>query len=367
MGDAYILYLICLSLMLTAGVFAQVLWPTAGLAFTLLMLLLVPAIVFVRIRGLPVRTGLRLNPVTPGVAGLAILTGAAAWSVAVMLHESISWMIGPPLDIGPGISNVSAYLTLLATAAVLPGICEECLFRGAVQGALERRGPWFGVLVAGIMFGIMHLDPWRILPAAFLGCVFGWMTLRTQSIVPAILGHISNNTTAISSNYLLRDPDRFPVWWLLVLAVVFLVSVGLFRRTTRVSEDFLPANPLALVPSGIASPVARAAGWVVVLCGLAVAGIALLIASILTSVKMNDDLLAPHIRAGDTLVLIRKDSVAFDMNLGDTISFRRGDVIESRVFIRQEGNSVYVKGVDRELRIDLQDVVGKMLRVMPAQ
>jgi len=67
-GQALLLYAICLALLLTVGVVVQSISVMIGLLVTLLFIVLLPAVVFVWIKGLPVSVGLRVRPVSPVVA-----------------------------------------------------------------------------------------------------------------------------------------------------------------------------------------------------------------------------------------------------------------------------------------------------------
>jgi uncharacterized protein len=77
---------------------------------------------------------------------------------------------------------------------LLPGLIEEMLFRGYIQTRLVARwGATWGVFWTALMFGITHLDLMQGLFAAVVGCVLGLITVRTGSIVPAMICHSANN------------------------------------------------------------------------------------------------------------------------------------------------------------------------------
>lgn len=86
---------------------------------------------------------------------------------------------------------------VLAIAVFAP-LLEEVLFRGAIQGYLMRRlkSPWLAILIASLIFGVIHMNPIQILYATLLGIVFGWIYYRTGSLVPVIIGHVLNNSLA---------------------------------------------------------------------------------------------------------------------------------------------------------------------------
>ncbi|CAL1413441.1 unnamed protein product [Linum trigynum] len=79
--------------------------------------------------------------------------------------------------------------------AFLPGVSEELLFRGALQ-------PLFGmdlksVLAVAALFGILHLGNGRKYSfafwATFVGCIYGYATIASSSIVVPMAAHALNN------------------------------------------------------------------------------------------------------------------------------------------------------------------------------
>jgi membrane protease YdiL (CAAX protease family) len=77
---------------------------------------------------------------------------------------------------------------------VIAPIIEELIFRGLIlQGLRRNYRPVTAVLVSALLFSLFHLNPWQM-PATFvLGVLLGWLMLRTNSILLAILGHAINN------------------------------------------------------------------------------------------------------------------------------------------------------------------------------
>lgn len=94
--------------------------------------------------------------------------------------------------------------TGIISMAFIAPILEELLFRGAIQGTLMRffNRPWVGIVTAALLFGIIHGNPVQIFYATCLGLGFGWIYYRTGSLLPAIVGHIINNTLAVATNLL---------------------------------------------------------------------------------------------------------------------------------------------------------------------
>jgi len=83
--------------------------------------------------------------------------------------------------------------------AFTPAICEEALFRGPIlRGLRTRLSPLGAAVVTGLLFGLYHGDVWRFIPVAVLGFAFSAIALATDSIVPAMIAHFTNNACLIA-------------------------------------------------------------------------------------------------------------------------------------------------------------------------
>lgn len=125
----------------------------------------------------------------------------------------------------------SLWVTLLLFA-VLPGLCEELLFRSALLGMLERDArPIPRVLLVAFLFALLHLSIFRLAPTMVLGVVAGWLTLRSRSVWPAVAFHATHNAasfTAASSGAEEVDPTA--------ATVVFVASVVVFGALATAME-----------------------------------------------------------------------------------------------------------------------------------
>ena len=63
-------------------------------------------------------------------------------------------------------------------------------------------------ILTGLLFGIFHLDVWRLLPTALLGVVLSGIALASDSIVPAMVAHFVNNACLIVLARLARRRHR---------------------------------------------------------------------------------------------------------------------------------------------------------------
>lgn len=114
---------------------------------------------------------------------------------------------------------------------ILPGIFEEIAFRGVLLHALHRRfPPWTLAAVVALVFGLFHLNFFRVLPTAYLGFFLGLLTLGTGSLVPAMLVHIGNNSLAVFAMYQNVDLEGLAPW---LYGLSFLGQVALTALVLR--------------------------------------------------------------------------------------------------------------------------------------
>lgn len=84
-------------------------------------------------------------------------------------------------------------MLLLFTGAVLGPIGEELVFRGVVQSALEKYGPWSALIGSSLMFAAIHGPSVIFVDALVMGLLFGAVFRLAGSIWPAIVLHMVYN------------------------------------------------------------------------------------------------------------------------------------------------------------------------------
>ena len=130
-----------------------------------------------------------------------------------------------------GLSAPSAVLAVLLLG-LLPGLVEELLFRGYIQTRLVARwGAAWGVFWTAVLFGISHLDLMQGVFAVGVGCILGFITVRTGSIVPAMICHAVNNTLSALLAVTADDvTSRIGNFVILALGLVLLPLALLYLR-----------------------------------------------------------------------------------------------------------------------------------------
>ena len=89
---------------------------------------------------------------------------------------------------------------LFLMVVVGASIVEELCYRGLWQRSFERRfGAVGGIVLSGIVFGFVHLQPYDFLPLALFGIVLAVLAARFGRLGPAIWAHVAFNLTALVS------------------------------------------------------------------------------------------------------------------------------------------------------------------------
>ena len=94
-------------------------------------------------------------------------------------------------------ANSMQFIALIFMISVGAGVFEELFFRGYLQTRfVERWGTIPGIVVASLLFGLVHHD-WAHSSFAFIvGLWLGWIAEKTGSIRVPIIAHTVNNFVA---------------------------------------------------------------------------------------------------------------------------------------------------------------------------
>lgn len=99
-------------------------------------------------------------------------------------------------------------LGAIAVALVAP-VAEEVLFRGTILPEQRRdQLAYSAILLNGILFSFMHLNPVAFISLAVVGCYFAHITVRSGSLWGAVLGHAALNL--VNGVILVRLIDEVP-------------------------------------------------------------------------------------------------------------------------------------------------------------
>lgn len=214
---------------------------------------LLPALflrLFLKGRGLPVtpmRLGVRTTPYLPLIilAGISVCFAAAQLNAAMVDIFNYSEFSSEVL--WESMEDMESYEILLqfVTVSIVPGFCEEILFRGAILAACLPFGRSRAIIISSVLFALMHQNAEQIFYTFVAGVILGIVYERTGSIWNCILLHVCNNfvsviETAVFSKMGATDAGTLTV--LLIECAVFLlgaVSIGILIKRFFSQKDRL--------------------------------------------------------------------------------------------------------------------------------
>jgi len=188
----------------------------------------------VRVRGFAPK--LLVPVVLTTVSGLVLVYQCVAVCEALRLL--------PPVDVGfvSPTSHITppSMLAQLTSAAVIAPVFEEAWVRGlvlyALAASMSRRR---AVVISALFFALMHHAIERFPGTFILGLLYGWMYVRTGSLIPSIIAHALHNATIVMlaragtmpiSSMWFDQNGLLPAWLVFVAAVVAVGCAVFFRK-----------------------------------------------------------------------------------------------------------------------------------------
>lgn len=224
-------------------------------AISSVLIFLLPALIYARITfsAKPLYyLGLR-TPEKSLMYGLAILCIMVAFPFVIWLGELNQviplpeWMTAMEKDTAKqmeALLKVNKPIDILVNViiiAILPAVCEELCFRGALQRIVIQcmKNPWAGIIVTSILFSALHLQFQGFLPRMFLGIVLGALYWYSGSLWTSILAHFVNNGVQVvavsyAPQYVTENPS-IPTLAGIASGLVVFVIVWVYRRFSTVT------------------------------------------------------------------------------------------------------------------------------------
>ena len=94
-------------------------------------------------------------------------------------------------------TNARGLVVSILIVAVLPAVCEEFLFRGAILSAFEANGTRYAILFSTVLFALLH-GSLIGLPAQFIvGLIIAFVVVCTDSVYAGVIYHTVHNAASL--------------------------------------------------------------------------------------------------------------------------------------------------------------------------
>ncbi|MBQ9760149.1 MAG: CPBP family intramembrane metalloprotease [Clostridia bacterium] len=182
-----------------------------------------------------------------------------AWvSIFDYSNQTLPWL---------GSHEIEPYRIVLdfILTCIIPGFCEEFLFRGAILTNLLPFGRTHAILISAILFALMHQSADQLLYTFVAGLLLGLVYETTGSIWNCIAVHIVNNLFSlidgvIVSNFYSRSSVLLPLWEG-SLCLLGALSIGalicFYNRNKKTADDGFFGKDLPACGSYASCPVSQ--------------------------------------------------------------------------------------------------------------
>ena len=172
------------------------------------------------------------------------LIASFLWTVSVLVSvgiEDIFSHYGYSIDVmdmddvavtGTGFAVMTIYQCVIAP------ITEEIFFRGMLLRVFSRANQRFAVFASAFFFGLGHHNIPQFVLAFITGCFLAHITLKHNSVIPAIIVHMFTNTIPSVVSYVEENFGMngtiFAECTILAMAIAGFFMLCLFRKNQKI-------------------------------------------------------------------------------------------------------------------------------------
>ena len=136
---------------------------------------------------------------------LQMLTGLLCERLLPLLKRAGFRIASPGYELTGSRSRI---MLLVVYCCLIAPVTEELLLRGVVLKNLSRVSQRFGIFMTAFLFAVMHENLSQFLFTFPLGILLGYITVRHNSLTPAIITHMAVNLFAVLYSYAEHEMQR---------------------------------------------------------------------------------------------------------------------------------------------------------------
>ncbi len=208
------------------------------------LMIMVPVIVYLRINDLSIRKRLRINRISKNTLYSIIIISIGFIVIIDELDRIVYALFGSPDFLGElveqlKITSIYNGFLIISTTIIVAPLVEELLFRGFLQKVLEKSWEDItkAILVTSLFFALVHLNPYWIVQIYLLGMLLGYLSWRTNSIIPGIILHGLNNGFAVALNNVENVFNRYYNWhehvnpfWIFIAIILIIFGFKMLNK-----------------------------------------------------------------------------------------------------------------------------------------
>lgn len=210
--------------------------------FNEIVIILIAPLIFMKIKGISLKEYITFEKMDKEIN----LKLFFSWSTTLVFAGILSNIF---LKFFPNSQNILEALTDFFTSVsfplqillfcLIPAICEEIFFRGFIFKSLEQNiGYKKAIIFTGILFGIFHFYPVKILTTALLGILFSFAYYKTKNFLVPVSLHFINNFFSLFISKLFIEKGQNMIFLSSLSMILLLFSiVGIFSIISLIKSE----------------------------------------------------------------------------------------------------------------------------------
>lgn len=165
-----------------------------------------------------------------------IMALGATWLTSTVISCIMNMLSGIIIFETPDFSaryNLATNIILGIHTILVAPITEELLFRGIILTKLKQYGKTFAIIIVSILFGLLHGNLPQTIPTFVMSLFLCQVTLKSNSIIPAISIHMINNAIAQLSDV---NNNFFQILLDIIIVGIIITAVILIIKEDKGKE-----------------------------------------------------------------------------------------------------------------------------------
>jgi len=138
------------------------------------------------------------------------------------------------------------FILAFIVIAIIPAIGEELVFRGLIQNKLwEASNIHVAIWVTGILFGVIHLQFYGVVPRILLGVLFGYLYYWSGTLWVPIIAHFLNNGITLIALYMYNsgavdydlENQEMPLSIVILFVIIFISALLYFKKVMEQKKN----------------------------------------------------------------------------------------------------------------------------------
>ncbi len=190
----------------------------------------------------------------PKLVGCCFCVAMGINLITSMFISAVTWLIKqlgivlPEPNFDFGSNSFANLLIYFLSLCVFAPLIEEFLLRGCVLKILKPYGNWLAIFVSAFFFALLHGNIGQGFGAFFIGVIFGFVAVKTNSILPTIILHSLNNFYSFLSVIIqnLNHKNTMTLFYVLssiftmafiVIIVLTIVFICVYRKKFKLNDN----------------------------------------------------------------------------------------------------------------------------------